>query len=97
MATKDNTYHIKEAITLLIKAYAIEKKVTQAQVVDAYYSVAGTLIVNHTISAKMQNETLHLSIDSAALRNELLYLREELKAKINQKVGKPAVKTIKIR
>lgn len=94
---KDNTYNMKEAINLLLKSYRIESKIDQAQVVEAYYAVAGSLIVKHTNSVKMKNNTLFIAVDNAALRNELIYSKEQLIYLVNKKVGKEIVKNLVIR
>ncbi|PLW95861.1 MAG: hypothetical protein C0593_13070 [Marinilabiliales bacterium] len=97
MVRKDNTYSMKEAISLLLKTYRIEGEVERSKVISAYYDVAGELIVKHTLSVKMKNDTLFVAVDNAALRNELVYSREQLLFLINEKVGKEIVRNVVFR
>lgn len=97
MVRKDNTMNMKEAIDQLLKTYRLEKKFDNAKVIEAFYAVAGDMIVKHTTSVKMKDVTLFVSVDNAALRNELLYSREQLMFIVNEKVGKDVVERVVIR
>lgn len=88
---------MKQAIDQLLKAYHLEKKFDNAKVIEAYYAVAGEIIVRHTTSVKMKDVTLFIAVDNAALRNELLYSREQLMFLVNEKVGKDVVERVVIR
>lgn len=81
---------------LLKKAYRrldMDETVMEMEVKRAYNSTVGDLISRLT-SVRYSQGTMTVSVASAALRQELWHRRDSLAARINDTLGKPAVKKI---
>ena len=82
---------------LLKKAYRrldMEETATELEVKDVYEKVVGDLISRLTWKVSFKNGILALSIASPGLRQELWYRRESLVTRINDILGRQAVKKI---
>lgn len=82
---------------LLKKAYRrldMEESATELEVKDVYEKVVGDLISRLTWKVSFKNGILALSIASPGLRQELWYRRESLVTRINDILGRQAVKKI---
>jgi predicted nucleic acid-binding Zn ribbon protein len=55
------------------------------------------MIAKHTKSLRIVKRVLYVEVDSAALRNELTYLREKIKKKLNKKAGDNLIDEVIIR
>lgn len=65
-------------------------------VAAAWSAVVGPNIAAYTRSATVRDRTLHVVIGSAALKEELGYVREVLVAKLNDAVGDDVISNIVI-
>ncbi len=82
---------------LLRKAYHrldMDDTANEIEVKYAYRNVVGDFINRLTYSIRFNKGTLTLSISSAALKQELFYKRSSLAEKINEAIGRSAVKNI---
>lgn len=82
---------------LLRKAYHrldMDDIAMEMEVKRAYTLVAGDFISRLTRTAKFSKGTLTLVIMSPALKHELSYRRSSLAEKINETIGRAAVKQI---
>lgn len=82
---------------LLKKAYRrldMEETATELEVKDVYEKIVGDLISRLTWKVSFKNGILALSIASPGLRQELWYRRESLVSRINDILGRQAVKKI---
>lgn len=82
---------------LLRKAYRrldMEESATELEVKGVYEKVVGDLISRLTWKVTFKNGVLALSVASPALRHELWYRRESLASRINEVLGRNAVKKI---
>lgn len=94
---KSNEMSLKEVINELTKAYRIEDKLNEAQLINSWEDVAGRLIARHTTDLYIKKEVLFIHLDSAALRNELSYARESIKEKLNNTLGKVVIEEVVFR
>lgn len=84
---------------LLKKAYRsldMNGTVDVMEVRNAYYKVVGDLIGRLTWSVRYDAGVLTVALASAALRQELSYRKEGLVNRINEVLGRPAVKVINL-
>ncbi len=82
---------------LLRKAYHrldMDDTADAMEVKHAYGLVVGDFIQRLTYSIRYSKGTLTLAIASAALKQELFYKRSSLAEKINEAIGRNAVKKI---
>ncbi|MCR4659286.1 MAG: DUF721 domain-containing protein [Bacteroidales bacterium] len=81
----------------LKKAYQsvnMDETATEFEVRNAYRRIVGDLIVKLTWEVRYSNGTLRVKLASAALSQELYSRRDSLRLKINEALGRNAVKQI---
>ena len=93
---KNNTINLGEAITEFLSNYHLDNDYSKARIENSWYQITGKYLSKHTRKVRFNNGILTISIDSAAIRNELMYAREDIKQKINNSLGDNIVKEIKI-
>ncbi|MBU2649342.1 MAG: DUF721 domain-containing protein [Bacteroidetes bacterium] len=94
MIRKTNEQTLGEVIKELLQAYRLDAKLDETEVVHLWEEVAGKLIARHTKNLYVHNRILYVSLDSAALRNELNMLRSKIQRAINKKIGKQVIEEV---
>jgi len=69
----------------------LKKPLLEARVVNLWQPLMGDLINKYTDKIFVKNRVLFVKVNQAALKNELLYLQEQIILKINNEVGEDAV------
>ena len=78
---------LKDAIEKLLQTYKLKSKLQEAQLVDAWESIMGKMIERHTRDLYIKNNKLFVKLDSAVIRQELMYARTTVLEKVNQELG----------
>jgi hypothetical protein len=52
------------------------------------------MVARHTVAVRLVRGRLVVKVDSAPLRQELMYMREALKEVLNHRAGRPVVQEI---
>ena len=89
-------YHVSELLKVVYDYYDLTPAIDEHAVRQAYSAVAGQLISQLTRSIHFSEGILSLTIDSAALKQELQFRRSALAQSINSHLGHPLVKEIRI-
>ncbi len=82
------------AIKEWIKESGMETKMDETRVLDEWDHIVGPIISKHTISKRIDKSVLYIKLDSASLRYELGYARDNLKKQLNSTAGKEVIKNI---
>lgn len=77
-----------------IKTNKLEKGLTQVDVKDAWENTMGSGVNNYTNKVYFEGETLHVSLNSSVLREELSYGKQKIIDMLNEYIGKPVIKKI---
>jgi predicted nucleic acid-binding Zn ribbon protein len=85
---------LKELLHNVLSAYSLEKPVKQHSSVQHWDMVVEPDVRAHTRAVLYSGGKLFVEVDSSVLRQELLFRREEYRARINQRVGEPVVSEI---
>lgn len=83
--------NIKQAIDQLLDTYKIRKKFDETAVVAAWPEVMGTAIANRTQNVYVRDRRLYVKIESAVVKNELVLMRSQILARLNEHVGQVVV------
>jgi predicted nucleic acid-binding Zn ribbon protein len=83
--------NIKQAIDQLLDQYKIRKKFNETAVVAAWPEVMGTAIANRTQNVYVRDRRLYVKIESAVVKNELVLMRSQILARLNEHVGQVLV------
>jgi len=91
MKRKQNDIKLGEALTELMDTYKLSAKLNQIKAVEAWSKVLGKVVDNHTEKIWIKNNQLFVKLDSAALKNELMYSKSKIVDSLNEFVGAKVV------
>lgn len=97
MQRKHNEETFKEVLEQWLKTYQHRRKLNEARITDTWYRLMGPAISKYTQSVQFKNNTLHISLESAALRAELAMATDKIMQNINEDLGDDIVKRVIIR
>lgn len=100
MISKDNKNEevtLKDALQAMVEEYRMQSRLTQERLQKKWAELMGPMIAQRTSELKMRKDTLYISIDSAALRQELSYDKEKLKRLLNRHLGEQLIEKIVLR
>jgi predicted nucleic acid-binding Zn ribbon protein len=78
---------LKDVIDRWLKAYRLDVKMKEMEIIDAWPEMMGKAVANRTRQLTIKNKTLYLKMDSAVMREELAYGKQVIIERINQKAG----------
>lgn len=82
-----NESPLSEIIDKLMKAYRLDGKLKEMDVLKAWGEMMGIAVANRTKNIQIRNKTLFLTMDSAVMRDELSYGKTVIIQRINEKAG----------
>ncbi|MGZ5283476.1 MAG: DUF721 domain-containing protein [Bacteroidia bacterium] len=85
---------LKDAIEKLLNAYKLKSKVQEVQLVAAWENIMGKMIERHTRDLYIKNKKLFVKLDSAVVRQELMYARTTVLEKVNQELGGKVIEEV---
>jgi predicted nucleic acid-binding Zn ribbon protein len=85
--TRSNEYTLKAAIEAFLKTFRLEDKLNESGALQAWEKVVGSMVAKHTIKLSIRNKVLFVNVDSSALRNELIFSKENIISQLNKEVG----------
>ncbi len=88
---------LKHVIDKLLRAYGYQDQLDEIELIKCWEETVGKMFVNHTKNIAFKNSVLYIQLDSAALKQELNYVKEGLILKINKKMGKNMIEKIMIK
>jgi predicted nucleic acid-binding Zn ribbon protein len=87
---------LKEAIEALLRTYKLADKLNEVKLMSAYPKVVGKVISRHTVDLRIKYKILQITVDSAALKHEMTFMREKLIKKLNKSVGIEVIDDIRL-
>jgi len=90
-------YSISEALNLLMERSHWKPKVIALRMSQEWEAITGKTIAKYTRSVNMNNKTLTIYTDVAALKQELQLGKEQLIVRINEYFNERVVEEIVIR
>jgi len=92
---KDNNEQpLKEVINDLLKEYNLEDKLNRSKVIDSWEKVMGLSVAHRTTDIFVGKKTLYVKLNSAPLREELLYHKDKIIQSLNEEVGAEVINDI---
>ena len=91
------SYSIGEALNHLLEKSHWKPKVVELRMRDEWETIVGKTIAKYTRSITLNNKTLVIYSDVAALKQELLVGKEQLKARLNEYFQEKVVDDIVIK
>jgi len=84
---ESNEAPLKEIIDKLMKAYRLDGKMKEMDVLAAWPEMMGIAVSNRTSEIYVRNKILILKMDSAVMRDELKHGKAVIIHRINEKAG----------
>jgi predicted nucleic acid-binding Zn ribbon protein len=94
---RSNEYTLRSAIEEFLKTFRLEDKLNESGVIQSWEKVVGEMVARHTKKLSIRNKILFVSVDSSALRNELLFSKETIIASLNHEAGHPVIEDMVLR
>jgi len=82
-----NDQKLGDAIKEMLKLYRLDEKIDEHALVRSWEKAVGPMIARHTTDIYVSNKKLVVTVDSAPLRQELLYQRSKIIKDLNAMVG----------
>lgn len=91
---RSNEVSLGAAIQSVLTELNLRHGVYEAKIEAMWEGVMGKTIARHTSNISLKGDRLYLTVDSAALRNELFYSRVKIKDLINKELGIDIIKDV---
>jgi predicted nucleic acid-binding Zn ribbon protein len=78
---------LKVAIDNLLNAYKLKPKLNEAKLTERWESIVGKMVEKHTRNLYIKNNKLFVKLDSSVVRQEMMYARTSILAKVNTELG----------
>jgi predicted nucleic acid-binding Zn ribbon protein len=97
MAKRNNLIKVGDAITELFRQEKLDIKISQFTVRNSWGEIVGEAIAKSTSDISFNDKSVFITLQSAALKHELSYRKEEIITAINKYCGYRLVDHIVIR
>ena len=91
---KSNEVSLGAALESVLTELNLRHGVYEAKIEAMWETVMGKTIAKHTTNINLKGDRLYLTVDSAALRNELFYSRVKIKDVVNKELEKDIIKDV---
>lgn len=82
-----NETPLSEVIDKLMRAYRLDGKMKELDIIAAWPEMMGIAVSNRTKNIVIKNKTLYLTMDSSVMRDELVHGKQIIIHRINEKAG----------
>jgi predicted nucleic acid-binding Zn ribbon protein len=82
-----NEAPLKDVIDKLLKAYRLDGKMKEMDILAAWPEMMGIAVANRTSELLIRNKTLIVRMDSSVMRDELSFGKQVIIQRINEKAG----------
>lgn len=82
-----NEAPLKEVIDRWLKAYKLDGKMKEIEVVNSWPELMGTAVAHRTKEISIRNKTLYLKMESSVMRDELAHGKSIIIQRVNEFAG----------
>jgi len=86
--------HLGDVIDKLLKAYNLEDKMKELDLLEAWPDLMGKAVAHRTKSIEIKNQKLLLKIDSSVMREQLHIGKQVIIHRVNEFMGKEVIKDV---
>ena len=91
---RSNERPLKAVIEEFLDSFHLRDKINEAKVIGAWKEVVGEMVAKNTSQLHIRNKVLFVKVNSAALRNELLFARSKIITALNKEAGTIVIEEI---
>ena len=95
-ALRRNEESLGEVMRRMLRAYGLEEKYQASRIVFLWEQVMGSIVARETLQISVEAGVLLVAVRSATLRQELFYMREQIRQRLNEEVGTQFIRSIRI-
>ena len=85
---------VSKVLDEILQSKALNTGITNARINELWFKSMGNNIFNYTEKISLKGKTLFVSLNNAALREELNYGKEKIKKMINEQLGKETIRKV---
>ena len=82
-----NQHLLGDLVNKLMKAYRLDGRMKEMDVIAAWPEMMGVAVANRTKSISVRNKTLYITMDSSVMRDDLSYGKSIIIERVNQQAG----------
>ena len=94
MKRNSNNQSLGDVIKDFLKQSGWERKLDEVKIMTEWDKILGPSLANYTQEVFIQNDKLHIRLNSSTLRQELSYKKSEIVKDLNAAVGKEVINDI---
>ena len=87
----ENAKSLSDLLGQFSQQKKLKKPLLEARIVALWKPLMGDVINKYTKKVSVKDKVLFIKVQQSALKNELLYLQDEIIEKINKEVGENAI------
>jgi len=91
-----NQFSLADALRNLLKKHNLEDVINEQRLRESWHKTVGDYCNRHTVSLKFSKGQLTVKLSSAIVKQELMYAKSEVIAKLNQMLGSELVEELRI-
>jgi predicted nucleic acid-binding Zn ribbon protein len=84
---RSNEKPLKAAIEEFLDSFHLRDKLNETKVIQSWEKVVGQMVAKNTSQLHIRKRVLFVKVNSAALRNELLFARQKIIQALNREAG----------
>lgn len=86
-----------EALNAFIETHELKSGLDKVNASNAWKTVMGNPVNRYTTETSLNRDTLYVQLSSSALREELIYRKDEIIALLNEELGRLIIKKLILR
>lgn len=88
---------LKELMGKMFETYHLSDKLSEQNLLKNWEELMGRTIAKNTKKLYVNGKVLYLEVESAALKNDLVYFQNTIIEKVNQFAGSELITSVKIK
>ena len=88
---------IGKVLDQIVNSEALKTGITNTRIKDLWFELMGSNMINYTDKVLLKGNTIIISLNNAALREELTYGKEKIRKMMNEELGSEVLKKIVLR
>ena len=88
---------IAKVLDEIVNSEALKTGITNTRIKDLWFELLGSHMTNYTDKVLLKGNTVIVSLNNAALREELSYGKEKIRKMMNEQLGSELLKKIVLR
>ena len=93
----DNQYSLGDVLQQIVDRFHLRSRMNSENVKNYWSEIAGKVVAKYTKTVELRDNFLYIEVTEPALKNELLYMQEDIIASVNKYLKSEVVEKIIIR